>query len=376
MHMARLHWVADLPRPLASDALSAILPGHAKPGPVTEFLGKNLFTFGDASVTASGLLALLLIMVIAYGVSWSARSGLRRVASRRDSSMQSAYYTVGRVLHYTLMLVGLMIALGSIGVDLSRVTLLVSAIGVGLGFGMQAMISNFVSGLIILFERHLKVGDFVELESGVTGEVREINIRATRITTNDSIDVLVPNSEFVNGRVVNWTLDNLSRRVRVKFGASYLASKGRVRDAVLKAASSVSFTLTDEDHRPQVWLTGFGDSSLEYELVVWLRPEAVKRPATVHAAYCWAIDDALRDAGIEIPFPQRDLHLRSVFGLEGEDARRFMKGQDLDGPGQARTPDVEVVSGPNDALEEAVRLSKQRPGTGDDEPAGETHPAD
>lgn len=337
-------------------------------GSVTGLLRLNLFTFGDAKVTVSGLLALLSILFVAYGLSWLARRGLQRIASRRDGSMKAAYYTVGRVLHYALLIAGFAVALGSIGVDLSRVTLLVSAIGVGLGFGMQAMISNFVSGLVILFERHLKVGDFVELESGVTGEVREINIRATRITTNDSIDVLVPNSEFVNGRVVNWTLDDMSRRVRVKFSASYLASKGRVRDAVLKAASTVSFTLTDEAHRPQVWLTGFGDSSLDYELVVWLRPEAVKRPATVHAAYCWAIDDALREAGIEIPFPQRDLHVRSVFGLQGEEAQRFVKGQEPDRSAQMQEADAK--SGPNDALEEALRLAERRPETGTRDPAG------
>jgi hypothetical protein len=217
--------------------------------------------------------------------------------------VRAAYYTVGRVCHYLLVAVALTIAVGLLGVDLSRFTLLVSAVGVGIGFGMQSLIGNFVSGLIILFERHLKVGDFVELESGVTGEVRAISIRATRITTNDNIDVLVPNSEFVNGRVVNWTFDDVSRRVRVKFGVSYRASKATVRDVVLAAAAAVPFTRDDPAYRPQVWLVGFGESSLDFELVVWLRPDAVKRPATVHAAYCWAIDDALREAASRFPFP-------------------------------------------------------------------------
>lgn len=322
-----------------------------------------LFHVGTTAVTALGLVNVAVIILAALALSWLLRRAMRRVPSSQDPSKRAAFYTVGRVLHYSLMVLAVMVALGSIGVDLSRLTLFVSALGIGLGFGMQAMIGNFVSGLIILFERHLKIGDFVELESGVTGEVREINIRATRITTNDNIDVLVPNSEFVNGRVVNWTLEELSRRVRVKFGVSYGAEKARVREAVLRAALSVPFTrVDDEHHRPQVWLTGFGDSSLDFELVVWLTPDAVKRPATVHAAYCWAIDDALRDSGIEIPFPQRDLHLRSVFGLEGEDARRFVqKAEALPRPATPGSASQAPASA-NDALEEALRLTRKREG--------------
>jgi small-conductance mechanosensitive channel len=256
----------------------------------------------DSTHVLTVALSIAATLAAALVASWGVRRGLARMAKTADTSVRAAYYTVGRVCHYLLVAVALTIAVGLLGVDLSRFTLLVSAVGVGIGFGMQSLIGNFVSGLIILFERHLKVGDFVELESGVTGEVRAISIRATRITTNDNIDVLVPTSEFVNGRVVNWTFDDVSRRVRVKFGVSYRASKATVRDVVLAAAAAVPFTRDDPAYRPQVWLVGFGESSLDFELVVWLRPDAVKRPATVHAAYCWAIDDALREAGIEIPF--------------------------------------------------------------------------
>lgn len=322
------------------------------------FLNRAWFHINDVAVTPLSVSSFVLIIALAYVISWLLRRALKRIEHNREPSVRPAFYAVSRILHYVLMIGGLMFALGAIGLDLSRVTLFVSALGVGLGFGMQAIISNFVSGLIILFERHLKIGDFVELESGVTGEVREINIRATRITTNDNIDVLVPNSEFVNGRVVNWTLEELSRRVRIKFGVSYSADKSAVREAVLKAANSVPFTRKDDAHKPQVWLTGFGDSALEFELVVWLGPQAVKRPATVQAAYCWAIDDALRDARIEIPFPQRDLHVRSLFGLEGEAAQRLFR-EEADKKGEPRDQAMQEQHkrSSNDALEEALRLS-------------------
>jgi small-conductance mechanosensitive channel len=181
-------------------------------------------------------------------------------------------------------------------------------------------VSNFVAGLIILFEKSLKIADFVELESGVTGEVREINMRSTLITTNDNIDIVVPNSEFVNGRVTNWTMREAYRRVHIPFGVAYGTDKELVKKAALEAADNVAVTLTNNKLRePQLWFVEFGDSSLNFSLVVWLKPEAVKSPGAVHARYLWAIDDKLRQYGIEVPFPQRDLHVRSVLGKHSAD---------------------------------------------------------
>jgi small-conductance mechanosensitive channel len=154
----------------------------------------------------------------------------------------------------------------------------------------------------------------VELESGVYGEVREINMRSTLITTNDNVDILVPNSEFVSGRVTNWTLREAYRRIRVPFGVAYGSDKELVKKAALEAADRVSWTLRSSPKRmPNVLLVSFGESSLDFELIVWLTSEAVKRPLVVNAAYLWEIETSLRQYQIEIPFPQRDLHLRSGF---------------------------------------------------------------
>jgi small-conductance mechanosensitive channel len=156
----------------------------------------------------------------------------------------------------------------------------------------------------------------------VTGEVRDINLRATAIVTNDNIDILVPNSEFVSGRVVNWTHRDVLRRLRVPFGVAYGTDKNLVKTAALEAAAAVPFTLhLDGPLRPKVWLSEFGSSSLNFELVIWLNPEATKKPAAVTAAYNWALHSALEAHGITVPFPQRDLHVKTLFGLTGEDAR-------------------------------------------------------
>ena len=179
---------------------------------MTSWLDISLFTVGNTPVTTSGLVRVLAILLIAWLLSRVIRSALARVVSRWPGMTPSSVYAFGRVMHYVLIALGLAIGLSTIGIDFSNLALLLGALGVGIGFGLQSMVANFFAGLIILFERHLKIGDFVELESGVAGEVREIRMRATRITTNDNIDILVPNSEFVRGRVVNWTLDESDRR--------------------------------------------------------------------------------------------------------------------------------------------------------------------
>ena len=276
------------------------------------WFGVELFHVGDIPVTPLGLVRIVLIFALAWGVSKLSQNALTRVATFRPNFSQASLYTVKRLVHYVVLTIGFLIGLSSIGIDLSKFALFASALGVGVGFGMQNLISNFVAGLMLLFERTLKVGDYIELQSGITGEVREINIRSTLVTTNDNIDVVVPNSEFVNGHVMNWTMRDVNRRMHVPFGVAYGSDLELVRKAALEAAANVKHTLASGETRaPQVWLTAFGDSSLNFELIVWLTSEAVKRPGAVQADYLWAIQLALKKYHLEIPFPQRDLHIRS-----------------------------------------------------------------
>lgn len=282
----------------------------------TAVLDGLAFNIGKVHISALAVLkgALLLALLL-----WAANR-LSALAERRLTAVPrltpSLRLLFSKLLKIGLFAVAVLVALGSIGIDITALAVFTGAVGVGLGFGLQAIVSNFVAGIILLVERSLKIGDFVELPSGVRGEVREINIRNTVVTTNDNIDIIVPNSEFVNGAVTNWTFQDNYRRLRVPFGVAYGTDKELVRKAGLEAANGVEFTLLDQPKRqPQVWLVAFGDSSLNFELVVWLTPEAVKRPAAVNAAYCWALETALTRHGIEIPFPQRDLHIRSATPL-------------------------------------------------------------
>lgn len=282
-----------------------------------QWLNASLIEINDVPLTSMGLLRVIFIIFIAWLISRVLRRALDTLRAHNQALSPSAIYTLGRIIHYIVLVLGIIIGLSSIGLDFTKFALFASALGVGIGFGLQNLIGNFVSGLIILFERSLKVGDFVELSSGLAGEVREINMRSTLITTNDNIEITVPNSDFVNSQVTNWTLREANRRIHVPFAVAYGTDKDIVKKAALEAAEEVKWILKHGKNRqPQVWFIQFGDSSLNFELVVWLKPEAVKRPSGVQADYLWEIDTKLKKFGIEIPFPQRDLHLRSVFGVK------------------------------------------------------------
>jgi potassium efflux system protein len=264
-------------------------------------LSTSLFKIGESPVTTLGILRLLLIITLAWTLSHFVRRGLRHFAEWRHGSV-GFIYTLGRLTHYLILITGISIGLSSIGVDLSNFALIAGGLSLGIGFGLQAIFSNFVSGLIVLFERSLRIGDFVELSTGITGEVRAINVRSTLLTTQDMVEILVPNSEFVNGKVVNWTLNDASRRFHIPFGVAYGNDKQRVREAALEAAAKSPHTLKNYKGREaEAWLIGFGDTSLNFELVVWLLPQAVKKPQQVRADYYWELETALTKFGIQLP---------------------------------------------------------------------------
>lgn len=274
-------------------------------------LSTSIFKIGESPVTTLGIFRVLLIITLAWVLSHFVRRGLYHISEWRHSS-SSFLYALGRLAHYLILITGISIGLSTIGVDLSSFALIAGGLSLGVGFGLQSIVSNFVSGLIILFERSLRIGDFIELSTGIVGEVRAINVRSTLIITPDMLEVLVPNSELVNGKVINWTLTDASRRIHIPFGVAYGSDKLRVREAALEAADKSPHTLKNYRGREaEVWLTNFGDSSLNFELVVWLIPLSVKKPQKVRADYYWELETAFAKKGIELPFPQRDIHIRS-----------------------------------------------------------------
>ncbi|WP_295240116.1 mechanosensitive ion channel domain-containing protein [uncultured Brevundimonas sp.] len=273
------------------------------------------------NLTLGGLVSAGVILLIAFAAHWLVTRSLRRVRERSDRSRQ-AIYLLERLAGYGIIVVGVMSALSAAGLNLSSLTVFAGALGIGVGLGLQGVVKEFVSGLFLIFDRMVSVGDYIEIEDiGIRGAIMEIGPRATRVRTNDNVNVLVPNSRFIEQPVTNWTMKGDTRRIHVPFTVAYGSDRGKVRDAVLAAARASPFTLPEtEARKSQVWLVAFGDRGLSFELVVWPTRDAVKRPAAMHAAYTWLIADALDAAGVEVPVPQTDLRLRTAFGLDGEEA--------------------------------------------------------
>jgi small-conductance mechanosensitive channel len=314
---------------------------------LTDLPAAAWLTSADWIEGAGRLLAAILILAAGFVAARLVRLFIRRVRNRTALPMPSIYI-VEKLATYGLVAAGGFVAFSTLGVNLTSLAVFAGAVGVGVGLGLQGVVREFVSGLVVIFDANVHVGDFVELENGVRGEIVEVGPRATRIRTNDALDVVLPNSKLIESQVINWTLKGETRRIHVPFSVAYGADKALVRDAVLAAAREVPFTLETETRRTQVWLVGFGDSAMNFELVVWPTPEAARRPAAMHAAYTWAIDDALCKAGVEIPFQQLDIRLRSLFGHEGEAALEALK---LRAPAEAR-PSAGAAA-PNDALQDA-----------------------
>ena len=182
--------------------------------------------------------------------------------------------------------------------------------GVGFGFGLQNIISNFISGLIILAERPIAIGDRVEI-GGVAGQVREISLRSTTVITNDNMAIIVPNADFITQRVTNWSYEDPRVRFRIPFGVAYGTDLPKLRKLMLEVADEHPKAL--KDPKPELFFVGFGDSSLNFELGVW-SGEATISPRRFRSELFFAIEKKLRESGIEIPYPQQDLHVRTVVG--------------------------------------------------------------
>lgn len=283
-------------------------------GIISSWLSISLFKVGGVPVTPAGLLRAIAIFVFAWLLSRFVRLALQRMAAQQWRIAKSTFYTLGRLAHYVLLSLGLAIALASLGLDFSSLALVAGALSVGIGFGLQSIVNNFLSGLIILFEKNLKIGDFLELESGYSGYISEINVRTTILRTNDGIEVVIPNAEIIGNKVVNWTMSDAFRRVKVPFSVAYGTDKDLVKRAALEAASTVPHTLRGivKYHEPEIQLTGFGDTGLNFDLCVWVDARASKHVGGAKADYLWAIDTAFNKYGIVVPFPTQDIHVKSL----------------------------------------------------------------
>jgi potassium efflux system protein len=247
---------------------------------------------------------------ILYGsflASWMVQKVLIDEVLARRHVETGVRVSIARLVHYVFIFIGFLLALLALGFEFTKLTIILSALGIGIGFGLQSIVNNLVSGLILLFERPVRVGDYVEL-SGKWAEIRKIGLRATTVQTFDQADVIIPNADLISTQVVNWTLSNRCVRLIIPVGVAYGSDVSLVMETLLASARENSKIA--EAPEPQVLFLNFGESALDFELRVWVL-DADNR-LVVSSELHQEIDRRFREAKIEISFPQRDLHLRSV----------------------------------------------------------------
>lgn len=267
-----------------------------------------IFRLGEFTVSLWTVVYLSVSIALLIYASGKMKGWLANTALRKSTLDVSARQSVGTIVRYVVVVLGLLVIVQTAGIDLTTLNVLAGAIGIGIGFGLQNIASNFISGLIILFERPIKIGDRIEV-GNVEGDVVAINARSTTVVTNDNIAIIVPNSKFVSEDVINWAYTDRIVRFRVPVGVSYGSDPRAVEQLLLEVANSNTDVLPDPP--PVVRFMKFGDSSLEFELRVWSTTLLHKKGKLI-SDLNFAIFETFRNAGIEIPFPQRDLHLRSV----------------------------------------------------------------
>lgn len=262
--------------------------------------------FGEVHVSIGNVAQLGIVIWGSLLLSRCLRAVLEDDVMARAELPSGLPYAITTTTHYAVMLLGGWLALSAAGLDVTRFTVIAGALGVGIGFGMQTLVNNFICGLILLYERPIKVGDVIEVE-GVAGEIRRIGMRSSTVLTWTGAEVLVPNASLITSKVTNYTLSDRMRRVDLATGIAYGTDPRRVLQLLSEVAGQNTKVLTKP--APQALFIGFGDSALNFELRVWIADYS--DGLSLKSELAVAVIDALKDADIEIPFPQLDLHVRS-----------------------------------------------------------------
>jgi small-conductance mechanosensitive channel len=268
--------------------------------------------FQRVHITLGNILSFLCILIVGYALANLLAFALRKLLLSRFPLQRGLPFTISKVTYYVLLVLVFLAALANAGMELNKFTLITGALGVGVGFGLQNIVSNFVSGLILLFERPIRVGDTVEMK-GLAGIVKRIGARSSTIQTGEDAEVIVPNSNLVSNEVVNWTFSSVRRRVAIPVGVAYGTEPECVLLLLIEVAAAHSGVTRNP--KPEAYFVGFGDSALNFELRFWTYQEDWFRLKSDVAV---GLAKALREANIEIPFPQRELHIRSVSGTAEE----------------------------------------------------------
>lgn len=265
------------------------------------------FSVGEHKFTVGHLVLALLLLYGSFLISWATQSILTHDVFPKSHVEQGTGVSIVRLIHYGLILIGVLLALSALGFELKNLIILTGALGIGIGFGLQNIANNFVSGLILLFERPIKIGDIVQI-NGVWGEIKKLGLRATVVETFDRSEIIVPNSDLVSNQVTNYTLSDRMVRLTIPVGVAYGSNVPLVMEVLMGIAREHPLVVSQPE--PQILFVQFGESSLDFEVRAWIAD--VRKIFVVKSGLHQSIDQRFRQEKIEIAFPQRDLHFRTV----------------------------------------------------------------
>lgn len=285
---------------------------------MVEYLHSPLFRLGETDITTSLIFYLILSVFLLFYISSKIRKILQDKILIRYNVDVGVRQAISTIVRYVIVILGLIVIIQSTGIDLSFLTVLAGALGVGIGFGLQNITNNFVSGIVILFERPIKVGDRIELVNPagetINGDVISISARATTIITNDNIAIIVPNSNLTTSTLINWSYNDRKVRFNFTVGVHYKENPQVIKKLLMEVATQNEGVLNSP--APDVLFDEFADSSLNFILRVWTS-RYTQKPLMLKSQLYYAIHKKFKENNIEIPYPQRDLHL--VSGFENKD---------------------------------------------------------
>ena len=282
---------------------------------IINILNYPLFEVSGRSITPLNFAIFVIILIIGWFIGKYYKHFVYTLRHKKNISYSTATL-LANMGYYTILTISFLSALKVVGLDLSSLAIIAGALSVGIGFGLQNIVSNFVSGIILMFERSIKVGDYVQVDENTRGEVIDISMRSTIIRTNDNINLIIPNQSFIQNNVTNWTLGDDIVRFRVPFGVAYGTDIDKVERVILSGLENSDLPYikyaNNFDIRPYVVFMEMADSSLNFELFVWVKGEYARRPRRTRSAFLKMIYNELNKANITIPFPQQDIYIKEL----------------------------------------------------------------
>ena len=273
-----------------------------------------LFVYNEQPISLLSLFKALIWVVLGFFLGVLYKQWIARMARRWPDMSQMSIRLASNIGYYLIVIITFIIAVGSVGIDMTSISLIAGALSIGIGFGLQTVVSNLIAGIILMFERTIRIGDTIEISDMLRGRVTDMRIRSTTVKTFDNIDIVVPNSSFIQNNVINWTLEDPTRRLHIPFGVAYGTEVEKVKKVLLDelAKSSLTYIKGDSEKQPEVWMVAMNSSSVDFELLVWVEWASRLRPNSLRSDFMILIYNALYKHGIQIPFPQLDLYVKQL----------------------------------------------------------------